>query len=82
VAAKAGQMLGCKGLFGIDVVYGGRPYVVDVNPRPTTAVLALDKVLDASIADLILKARFGTLPDSVGVTGHYSFTKSDLGRIS
>lgn len=82
VAAKAGQMLGCRGLFGIDIVYGDKPYVVDVNPRPTTAVLALDKVLDANIADLILKARFGTLPDSVGIKGHYSFTKSDLGRTS
>jgi predicted ATP-grasp superfamily ATP-dependent carboligase len=82
VAVRAGQMLGCKGLFGIDVVYSGRPYVVDVNPRPTTAVLALDKVLDANIADLILKAHFGMLPDSVNVKGHYSFTKSDLGRIT
>ncbi|HTY91361.1 MAG TPA: ATP-grasp domain-containing protein [Methanocella sp.] len=82
VATKAGHMLGCQGLFGIDIVYGDRPYVVDVNPRPTTAVLALDKVLDANIADLILRARFGTLPESVGIKGHYSFTKADLEKRS
>lgn len=81
VAMKAGHMLGCHGLFGIDIVYGDRPYVVDVNPRPTTTVLALDKVLDTNVADLILKARFGTLPDSVDVKGHYSFTKADLEKL-
>jgi predicted ATP-grasp superfamily ATP-dependent carboligase len=82
VAKKAGDMLGCRGLFGIDIVYGDKPYVVDVNPRPTTAVLALARVLEANIADLILRARFGSLPESVGTNGHYSFTKADLGRPS
>lgn len=77
-AVEAGRILGCRGLFGVDVVYGDRPYVVDVNPRPTTAVLALDRVLDASIAGLILQARFGTLPDRVGTRGRYAFTKADL----
>lgn len=82
VAAKAGNMLGCRGLFGIDIVYGDRPYVVDVNPRPTTAVLGLARVLEENIADLILRARFGVLPESVAPKGHISFTKSDMERIS
>jgi hypothetical protein len=82
VARRVGDMLGCRGLFGIDIVYGGRPYVVDVNPRPTTAVLGLAKVLDYNLADLILKARFGLLPDRVNVKGRFSFTRADLERLS
>jgi predicted ATP-grasp superfamily ATP-dependent carboligase len=78
VACRAGKVLGCRGLFGIDIVYGDRPYVVDVNPRPTTAVIALSRVLDDNIAELILKARFGTLPEKVKTRGSYSFTKKDL----
>jgi len=82
VAAKAGNMLGCRGLFGIDIVYSDRPYVVDVNPRPTTSIMGLVTVMEENIADLILKARFGTLPESVTLKGHFSFTKSDMERLS
>lgn len=81
VAKKAGNMLGCKGLFGIDIVYGDRPYIVDVNPRPTTAVLGISRIMKENIADLILRAHFGALPDSVTINGHFSFTKRDLGGL-
>ena len=77
-ACKAGEMLGCKGIFGVDIVYGDYPYVVDVNPRPTTAVLGVSKIMEENVADLIIKARFGDLPDSVHIKGRYSFTKKDL----
>jgi predicted ATP-grasp superfamily ATP-dependent carboligase len=53
-----------------------------VNPRPTTAVLGLARVLQMNIADLILMARFGTLPESVDTKGHFSFTKHDLETIT
>ncbi len=82
VACRAGDMLGCRGLFGIDIVYGDRPYVVDVNPRATTAVLGLTRVLEENLADLILRARFGALPAKVSTRGSFSFTKADLGRFS
>ena len=75
-------MLGCKGLFGIDVVYGDKPYIVDVNPRPTTAVLGLAHVLRTNVAELILQAHFGTLPDRVEASGHFTFTKHDLETIT
>ena len=89
-ARRAGQMLGCRGLFGVDIVYGRvhdgadiagsdrHPYVVDVNPRPTTSVVGVARVIDRNLADLVLLARFGELPDRVGYRGRCSFTKTDL----
>jgi hypothetical protein len=77
-AIKAGEVLGCRGLFGIDIVFSDRPYIVDVNPRPTTSILCVSKVIDQNIAELILKARFGELPEKINVKGHCSFTKKDL----
>lgn len=78
VATEAGRMLGCRGLFGVDIVYAGKPYIVDVNPRPTTAVVGVFRVVDRNLADLVLLARFGELPDRVGYRGRCSFTKKDL----
>ncbi|MCZ7355735.1 MAG: ATP-grasp domain-containing protein [Candidatus Methanoperedens sp.] len=78
VAKKTVKTLGCRGYAGVDIVLADRPYVVDVNPRPTTSILGIAKVLDAQIADLILRARFGELPASVKVKGSFSFKKDDL----
>jgi tyramine---L-glutamate ligase len=78
IARKAGHMLGCRGLFGVDVVFADRPYVVDVNPRPTTSVVGVARVLDRSLAELILLASFGTLPDRVGYRGRCSLAIKDL----
>jgi predicted ATP-grasp superfamily ATP-dependent carboligase len=63
----------------VDIVFAGQPYVVDVNPRPTTSVVGVARVIDRSLADLVLLARFGALPDRVGYRGRCSFTKKDLG---
>jgi predicted ATP-grasp superfamily ATP-dependent carboligase len=70
-ASAAAQLLGCEGYVGVDIVLepDGAINVVDVNPRPTTAIISIDKVL-GNVADLILKARLGldlsTLPKSRG----------------
>jgi hypothetical protein len=78
IARATGDMLGCRGLFGVDVVFNGLPYVVDVNPRPTTSIVGVARTIDRSLADLVLLARFGGLPEGVGRTGSCSFTKKDL----
>lgn len=78
VARVAGNMLGCRGLFGVDIVFDGLPYVVDVNPRPTTSLIGVARTIDRSLADIIILARFGGLPESIGRTGSCSFTKNDL----
>ncbi len=80
-AVKAADILGCRGYVGVDIVAGDELYVVDVNPRPTTSILAIAKVIDHEIGDLIIRAGLGDLPESVGITGTFEFTKEMLGRI-
>ncbi len=77
-AMQASKVLGCRGYTGVDIVYDGTPYVVDVNPRPTTSLYGICKVMDVEIADLLLKNRLGGLPDFVGMAAECSFTKEDF----
>lgn len=78
VAKKTVKVLGCRGYAGVDMVLGDKPYVVDVNPRPTTSIIGIARVLDTEIAGLILKARFGELPEHVGLRGSFTFKKDEL----
>ncbi len=78
VAKKTAKVLGCRGYAGVDIVLGGMPYVVDVNPRPTTSIIGISRVMEEEIADLMLRAGFGELPDLVKITGSFKFTKKEL----
>lgn len=53
-------------------------YVIDVNPRPTTALFGISKVMKEEIGDLLLKNLNNTLPNSVELIGTHSFTKKDI----
>lgn len=77
-AIAAASALSCRGYVGIDIVLADKPYVVDVNPRPTTSLFSISKVMKQEIADLLLKNRLGGLPDSVDISGECMFTKEDL----
>ncbi len=79
VAKMAARALGLSGYAGIDLVVGDLPRVVDVNPRPTTSIVGIAKVMREELADLILRARFGTLPGRVTVEGECEFRKEELG---
>ncbi len=78
IAKKSTKVLGCRGYAGVDIVLGDKPYVVDVNPRPTTSIIAIARVLETEIADLILKSSFGELPGEVSVNGSFTFKKDNL----
>lgn len=78
VAQNSARLLGCCGYVGVDIVLAEEPWVVDVNPRPTTSIFGIDRVIPVELGDLILKARFGGLPEDVALTGEFFFTKSDL----
>jgi len=78
IAKKTTKVLGCRGYAGVDMVLADKPYVVDVNPRPTTSIIGITRVLNAQIADLILKSVFGKLPDHVELNGTFTFRKEEL----
>lgn len=81
VAKKTVKALGCRGYAGVDIVLGDMPYVVDVNPRPTTSIIGISRVMEEEIADLMLRAGFGELPDLVKITGSFKFIKNELFRL-
>jgi hypothetical protein len=78
VAQRSAMLLGCRGYVGVDIVLADEPWVVDVNPRPTTSIIGIDRVIKVELGELILKARFGGLPECVDLTGEFFFTKVDL----
>jgi predicted ATP-grasp superfamily ATP-dependent carboligase len=77
-AKMAVKALGCRGYVGVDMVQGDKVYVVDVNPRPTTSIIGIAKLIDAEIADLIIRSRFGGLPADVALKGSFTFKKEEL----
>jgi hypothetical protein len=77
-AKMAARALDLSGYAGIDLVVGDLPRVVDVNPRPTTSIVGIAKVMREELADLILRARFATLPEGVTVEGVCEFRKGEL----
>ena len=78
-AVSTSRLLKCSGYIGIDfILNSGTPYVVDVNPRPTTSLVSICNVMKEEIADLLIKNQFGGLPESVNIHGEHSFSKEDL----
>ncbi|MDD4749776.1 MAG: ATP-grasp domain-containing protein [Methanosarcinaceae archaeon] len=80
-ALAAAKTLNCSGYVGVDIVLSERPYVVDVNPRPTASLFALSRVMKEEIGALLLQNRFGKLPASVKLEGEFRFSKDRLGEI-
>ncbi|AKB28259.1 COG1821 family protein [Methanosarcina siciliae T4/M] len=80
-AISAVKCLGCFGYVGVDIVLSDLPYVVDVNPRPTASLFGISRVMKEEIGDLLLRNRFGELPDSVRIEGEYHFSKDMLGEL-
>ena len=77
-AEKAADVLGLRGYAGIDFVLGEKPWAVDVNARPTTSIIGIARVMKEQIGDLIVRARFGGLPERVHLEGESIFRKGDL----
>lgn len=80
-AISTAECLKCFGYVGIDIVLADIPYVVDVNPRPTASIFGISHVMREEIGDLLLKNKFGELPDSIHLEGEYCFSKDALEQI-
>lgn len=78
-AVQAATLLGCQGYVGVDIVLADRPYVVDVNPRPTTSMVGIAACMEEEIARVLVDASFGKAPASVHFSGRVRFDKD--GRI-
>jgi len=77
-ARKAAGALGLRGYAGIDFVVGDLPRAVDVNARPTTSIIGIVRVMKEEIGELMVRARFGEMPERVRVDGEFVFRKEDL----
>jgi hypothetical protein len=75
VASRTLEVLGCQGHTGIDLVVGDEVTVVDVNPRPTTSLVGIVACMEEEIADLLVKASRGDVPDRVHLRGRVKFGK-------
>lgn len=79
-ARRSAEALGCRGYVGVDIVLADKPWVIDVNPRLTTSIIGISKVMEEELGELILQAHSGDLPFSVNITNEYNFTKADLAQ--
>jgi predicted ATP-grasp superfamily ATP-dependent carboligase len=59
----------------VDLVVSDQPYVVDVNPRITTSLIGIAAVMEEEIADLLIRASHGDVPERVHHRGRVQFTK-------
>lgn len=75
------KCLDCFGYVGVDIILADLPYIVDVNPRPTASLFGISRVMREEIGDLLLKNKFGELPDSIHIEGEYRFSKDALGEL-
>lgn len=75
------KCLNCFGYVGVDIILADLPYVVDVNPRPTASLFGISRIMREEIGDLLLKNKFGELPDSIHIEGEYRFSKDALGEL-
>ncbi|MGD8190077.1 carbamoyl-phosphate synthase large subunit [Brevibacillus ginsengisoli] len=73
MTTKLALALEIKGLLNIQfVIYKGRPYVIEVNPRSSRTVPFLSKVTGIPMANIATKAILGySIPDQGFATGYH-----------
>ena len=57
LARRAALLLRARGLCGADLVVGRRPFLIEFNPRPTTSLLALERILPSNLAEMVVEGR-------------------------
>ena len=67
---------GLKGAVGVDLVLSDKPYVIEINPRVTTSMVALEKVSGLNIAKSALLAYNGELSEILSGISKINFKKN------
>jgi uncharacterized protein len=63
ICAHLGRTFGLRGLFGVDLVWDGeRPWVVEVNPRPTGSLECVEAAHEVAVLAAHLEGCAGRLP--------------------
>jgi predicted ATP-grasp superfamily ATP-dependent carboligase len=75
-AVKAASVLGCQGYAGVDLVVADKPYVLEVNPRPTTSLVGIAACMKEEIAKVLVDASRGMAPDAVTLDGRVRFDRN------
>jgi predicted ATP-grasp superfamily ATP-dependent carboligase len=85
ICAHLAAAFGLRGLFGVDLVWdGARPWVVEVNPRPTAALETIEAVYGVRAFAAHLEGCAGRLPAEVSAPPRRAagkavvFARSDL----
>jgi len=55
IALKAAKSLGLCGYCGVDLVVGSSPFFIELNPRLTTSFVALARVLQANLGEILVR---------------------------
>jgi predicted ATP-grasp superfamily ATP-dependent carboligase len=68
ICSSVAGAFGLRGLFGIDVIWDGkRAWTIEVNPRPTASLEAIEAAYDVSVFDSHMLACAGVLPRTAPV---------------
>ncbi|OYT54852.1 MAG: hypothetical protein B6U72_01195 [Candidatus Altiarchaeales archaeon ex4484_2] len=80
LAEKAvNSIKGLKGCVGVDMVLSDEPYIIEINPRVTTSMAALEQAADFNVAASSLEAYKGNLPKRPEFKSNVEFNLTDEG---
>jgi predicted ATP-grasp superfamily ATP-dependent carboligase len=67
VCSRVAAAFALRGLFGVDFIWDGeRAWTLEVNPRPTASLEAIEAAYGIGVFDAHLRACAGELPDTEG----------------
>ena len=75
-AKKAAESIaGLKGCIGVDLVLAEKPYIIEINPRVTTSMVALELASGLNVGEAALGSFLGELPEQPEFTRKIRFRK-------
>ncbi len=72
---------GLKGCVGVDLVLYDKAYIIEINPRVTTSMTALEEAADINIAGTAVNAFNGNMPENLIFRKNVRFNITDAGII-